>query len=200
MNIVAFKRDLCQRIMALDLENSNLLSHAQRELKILEQQVDKRDSPGALSMQEQMSTNLLELLAVFASHGHSGFSAKYATWAITKLFDFEPLAPLLGSADEWHEIDAYSEEGPCYQNKRHSSVFKDRDRAYQSGAIAFEEPNGQRYTNAAGRQTIVFPYAPMTLYVPVDAEGNCLDGWDKKGDHPNWNPHGTWKPKDEETN
>lgn len=197
MNYIAFKRDLCQRIMALELEKYNLLGHAQRELKILEQQADKRDSPGALAMQEQMSTNLLELLAVFASQGHSGFSAKYATWAITKLFDFEPLSPLLGSADEWREI-AYSEEGPCYQNKRYSSVFKDRKRAYQSVGVVFKEPSGSCYSSAASRQTVEFPYAPMVIYVDVDLEGNCLDGWDKKGDHPNWNPHGSWKPSSKE--
>lgn len=198
-NQIAFKRDLCQRIMAYDFEKSNVLAHAQRELAILESKVDvKNDSPGAVAMQKCMTNNLLEMLAVFATQGHSGMSASYATWAITQLLDYKPLTPIWGTEDEWMEIDRDMADGVCCQNRRHSSVFKDGHRAYQSGGVVFKEPNGSCYSSGASRQTVEFPYVPMVIYVDVDLEGNCLDGWDKKGDHPNWNPHGSWKPSSKE--
>ena len=198
-NQIAFKRDLCQRIMAYDFEKSNVLAHAQRELAILESKVDvKNDSPGAVAMQKCMTNNLLEMLAVFATQGHSGMSASYATRAITQLLDYKPLTPIWGTEDEWMEIGRDMVDGVCYQNRRHSSVFKDDHRAYQSGGVVFKEPNGSCYSSGASRQTVEFPYVPMVIYVDVDLEGNCLDGWDKKGDHPNWNPHGSWKPSSKE--
>ena len=198
-NQIAFKRDLCQRIMAYDFEKTNVLAYAQRELAILERNVDaKNDSPGALEMQRDMTKNLLEVLAVFATQGHSGMSAGYATWAITQLLDYKPLTPIWGTEDEWMEVDRDMAGGVCYQNRRHSSVFKDDRRAYQSGGVIFKEPNGSCYSSGASRQTVEFPYVPMVIYVDVDLEGNCLDGWDKKGDHPNWNPHGSWKSSSKE--
>ena len=198
-NQIAFKRDLCQRIMAYDFEKSNVLAHAQRELAILERNVDaKNDSPGALEMQRDMTKNLLEMLAVFATQGHSGTSASYTMWVIAQLLDYVPLTPIWGTEDEWMEIDRFTAFGVGYQNRRHSTVFKDDRRAYQSGGVVFKEPNGSCYSNGASRQTVEFPYVPRVIYVDVDLEGNCLDGWDKKGDHPNWNPHGYWKPSSKE--
>lgn len=198
-NQIAFKRDLCQRIMAYDFEKTNVLKYAQRELEILERNVDvKKDSPGALEMQKCMTNNLLEILAVFATQGHSGMSASYATWAVTQLLDYKPLTPIWGTEDEWMVVARDMVDGVCYQNRRHSSVFKDDHRSYQSGGVVFKEPNGCCYLSGASRQTIEFPYAPMVIYVEVDLEGNCLDGWNKKGDHPNWNPHGSWKPSSKE--
>ena len=191
-NQIAFKRELCQRIMAYDFEESNVLVHAIRELEILERQVI--DDPRALYMQKCRTNDILGMLAVFTTQGHSGTSAAYAEWALTRLMGLKPLTAILGTEDEWMEInDGY------YQNKRFSSVFKDNHRAYHSDGVVFKEPKGGYYTSKASRQTVEFPYFPKVIYLEVDKEGNCLDGWDKKGDHPNWNPHGSWKPSEEKT-
>lgn len=144
---------LCYRI--LSAKPGNLMAHAQRELP----------KPDGDEMQEQMNRSLLELVLVFSTHGHSGFSASYATSRLEKLLRFEPLGPLTGEPDEW--ID----HGECMQNTRCGTVFKQPDRfngqAYDIDARIFREPNGACYTNWDSMVPITFPYTPTREYIDV---------------------------------
>jgi len=116
-----------------------------------------------------MDIEVRELLHVFASQGHSGFSAAITAELVGKLLRFEPIGPLTGEPDEWHEV------GPgVFQNRRCGRVFKQADRfngqAYDLDGIVWEEPDGGRFTNSESLVPVVFPYTPRTEYRPRPAE------------------------------
>lgn len=164
---------LCWRILRADA--GNLLAHANRELP----HVGKDD------MGMQMADNLRELVLVFGTQGHSGFSASYARQALDKLLRFEPLAPITGAPEEWEEVFSGG-----FQNKRCGRLFMDRERfegaPYDIDAVVFREPDGACFTGRGSAQVITFPYTPRTVYVDVDQDGNPLDGWNREGVCPAW--------------
>ncbi len=147
---------LCWRV--LRAKPGNLFAHADRELP----------KPNGDDMQELMNQQLRELILVFSTHGHSGFSASYARGALDKLLAYEPLRPLTGEPDEWNEV------GPgVFQNNRCSRVFKDASQfdgqAYDIDAVVFREPSGACFTSRDSRKVVTFPYWPKTEYVDVPA-------------------------------
>ena len=117
-------------------------------------------------MQKLMCKQVLELLDLFSSHGHSGFSAPSAINMFKLLASFEPLKPLTGEEWEWTEVS----EG-VFQNKRCSHVFKDKDRfngnAYDIEGKIFREPNGACFANKDSCVEITFPYTPTSIFVDV---------------------------------
>lgn len=134
-------------------------------------------------MQEHMCNDLLELLDVFASQGHSGFSSGYALSLFTKLAKFDPIMPLTGEDWEWNKVNP-----GVYQNIRCSHVFKQWDRfngqAYDIDGKIFWEwcerelnedepgyPGTTKYqsffTNSDSYVPITFPYTPMKEYVEI---------------------------------
>lgn len=147
---------LCWRILRAD--TGNLFSHADRELP----------KPKGDEMQAMMNQNLRELVLVFGTQGHSGFSASYARHALGKLLAYEPLGPLTGEPNEWHEVG----DG-ILQNRRCGRVFKDPDvfdgQAYDIDAVVFREPNGSCFTSRDSRKIVTFPYTPETVYVDAPA-------------------------------
>ena len=143
----------------------SLLAHAENELKAI----------GMLGsgdeMNEAMSSNVLDLLKVFSEQGHSGFSASYAAGLFEKLVRFQPLAPLTGADDEWHDVSEASGK-PMWQNIRASHVFKGGDgRAYDIDAVSYREPSGSQFTRGGARDYITFPYTPSRKVIKVDFEG-----------------------------
>lgn len=156
MRTLASRLALCWRI--LRAEPDNLMAHAERELP----------PPGRDEMQALMNTQLKELVLVFSTHGHSGFSASWARQSLDKLLAHEPLRPLTGEPDEWMDVS----DG-VFQNKRCSRVFKQADRfngqAYDIDGRVFREPSGACYTNRDSFVPVAFPYWPKTEY--VDAPG-----------------------------
>ena len=153
---------LCWRI--LRAKPSNLLTHAERELP-----------HGDDEMQRLMNDQLKEMVLVFSTHGHSGFSSGYAIQMLGLLLKYKPIGPLTGEPDEWNEVG----DG-VFQNRRCSTVFKSADRfegqAYNIDGKVFREPSGACYTNGESRVPVTFPYTPSTEYVDVpepDPEGGA---------------------------
>jgi hypothetical protein len=147
------KLGLCVRI--LRAKPCNLYRHAERELPATGDE-----------MHDSMSQDLREIVLVFGTQGHSGFSAGYARHALEKLLAFEPLLPLTGDDDEWVTLD-YDGDMQA-QNKRCSHVFKRRDgTAYDSEGIVFEDEDGSCFTSGGSRVDITFPYTPKRTYVKV---------------------------------
>ena len=130
-------------------------------------------------IQESICKDMLELLSVFSSQGHSGFSANYLMNCFEKLARFEPIVPLTGEDWEWNDTGDYGYGDRIYQNKRCSRVFKQEDRfdgqAYDVGGKVFIEhgydDNGEEttysYTNGDSAVPITFPYTPKTEYIDV---------------------------------
>jgi hypothetical protein len=135
------------------------------------------------SMQEMMCEQVIDLLQLFSSHGHSGSTAPYAIELFSKLAEYKPLGPLTGEDWEWTELDYDSDVK--YQNKRCGGVFKRTDGSayYIDGKVFWEwcerqlDPDEEGYpglhmfksyfTNRDSRVDITFPYTPETEYVEV---------------------------------
>lgn len=114
--------------------------------------------------------NVLDLVRVFSTQGHSGFSAPFAISMFKTAASFEPLGPLTGADSEW--FDHGFSDGTRYQNKRCGHVFKGDDGiAYDIDAVVFEEPDGSRFTSYHSRMPVTFPYTPRSVVaqVPEDA-------------------------------
>lgn len=148
---------LCWRI--LRSEPGQLLAHTERELL----------PAGDDTMQAMMNDSLREMVLVFGTQGHSGFSASYARQSLALLLAFNPLRPLTGDDDEWfvHDMDG------CYaQNIRCGHVFKRKDgTAHDIYGKVFREPSGVRFTSKDSVVEVTFPYTPTTVYVDVDDSG-----------------------------
>jgi len=144
---------LCWRI--LRCKPGNLMKHAEMELP----------KPKGDDMQALMNQQIKEMILVFSTHGHSGFSAAYASHMLKDLLDYKPLGPLTGEPDEWAE---YAQGR--FQNKRCSHVFKDEDGCYDSEGRIFREPNGSCYQSRDSRVPVTFPYTPTKVYVDVEPE------------------------------
>lgn len=130
-----------------------MVEHAREELKYL-----RGEEPD--EMQDLIERNIIEIVDTFAKQGHSGSSAAYCIPIINKLLKQEPISPLTGSEDEWTEIG----EG-VFQNKRFSSVFKDKDRfngePYWIEGKIFSDDGGESwFTNSNSFVVIKFPFLP----------------------------------------
>jgi len=90
---------------------------------------------------------------------------------VYQLCNFETLAPLLGSDDEW---DAVSRT--LWQNVRCPRVFKDLSSgAYDTRAIVFVNEKDQMFTKQPqSRRAVTFPYSPQTEYVRVRTGSNLV--------------------------
>lgn len=95
------------------LTHSNIMRHAVKEL-------DLAGYKGAKNNPNQwMREQVLETLAVFASHGNSGFSAPFEINLFKKLASWDVIKGLNFTDDEWDKT--YSDS---IQNKRNSAFFK----------------------------------------------------------------------------
>lgn len=133
---------------------SNLIDHAKRELETYGLGSPEADYGGALA------TDVLALITLFASQGHSGGSAGRVSSLFNKLSRFEPLGPLTGGDDEWMSMDGVSINIRCSRVIRTNGVAKDIQ------GIVWEEPNGSRYTNLHSHTAVTFPYTPTTVVKP----------------------------------
>ena len=70
-----------------------------------------------------MYQQVIEAVAVFASHGNSGSSAPWEINLVQRLCDWDIISPLKFTDDEWCQI---SSDGTC-QNRRKGDVFKEPD-------------------------------------------------------------------------
>lgn len=143
-------------IIQKDSKDSNLVRHAERELRLAGLFEPDSDYGGALG------PAILNLVREFSSEGHSGASAAVAIKIFQKVANFEPLTPLTGEPDEWNEVGTN-----LFQNKRCSHVFKEGNHTYDSEGRIFRESNGSCHMTSNSRVDITFPYTPHTEYIDV---------------------------------
>ena len=146
-----------------------LKSHAIAEFRTVGQL--KEDGEYCDESQEIMCKDILELLDVFASQGHSVATAPYAIGIFSKLAGYENLSPLTGDDCEWREV-----RENAFQNKRCSAIFKEPEvfngQPYHLDSVVFWEwyrdSEGEMskayFTSKESRQPIAFPYVPQTTY------------------------------------
>lgn len=127
---------------------SNLVDYAKDELKRIGM-IDSGDPYNDFATKA-----ILDLIELFASQSHSGFTASYVENAFHRLSMFKPLSPLTGKDDEWNDVG----DG-LFQNKRYFSVFKDKDGiAYNSCGKIFTDDGEIWYESKDSRVDVTFPY------------------------------------------
>lgn len=125
-------------------------------------------------MQAAICSNVLDMLCVFSSEGHSGFSASYTLGVFNKVARFNPITPLTGADNEWNDVGE-----DIYQNRICSAVFKKgkEGQAYWLDYYIFRDEDGCCFTSSRSRQFISFPWMPTeSRYIDVarDGEGNTV--------------------------
>lgn len=128
---------------------SNLVDYAKDELK----RIGMIDSGEPYN--DMAANAILELIEMFSSQRHSGFSASYAIEAFSRLAKFKPLSPLTGEDDEWCNVTE-----DLLQNKRYSAVFKNKEsgNAYNIEGKVFTDDGETWYTSRESRVDVTFPY------------------------------------------
>lgn len=108
-----------------------------------------------------MNKAVLEVLQTLVNQNHSGMSAPIVIKLVDRLWAWKPLTPLTGEDDEWKES-----HGSVLQNKRYSSVFKNKEtgEAYDIEGRIFAEPDGVTFTCRESRVSVEFPYMPPDKY------------------------------------
>ena len=146
---------------------SNLLDYAKEELN----RIGMIDSGEPYN--DAVTKAILDLIELFASQGHSGFTASYTVNVFKRLAMYEPLTALTGEDSEWNEI-----EPGRYQNKRYSAVFKEKDgKAYNIHGKIFTDDGGETwYSSKDSRIEINFPYI-----VPNEPEKVYLNKAEREG-------------------
>lgn len=92
-------------------EESNLVAHARRELRIVGEDQDVIDG-------------VCRVVQAFADMGHSGGSAHFTALYLDKLLRYQPLSDLTDEPAEW--IDRHAEgmtTSPLWQSVRNSEAF-----------------------------------------------------------------------------
>lgn len=118
-----------KKVLAKVIRESNICKHAIKELKIAGY------GNGEGGPKDWMYQQVIEAVAVFASHGNSGSSAPWEINLVQRLCDWDIISPLKFTDDEWCQI---SSDGTC-QNRRKGDVFKEPD-----GSIHYNEAFNKR--------------------------------------------------------
>lgn len=138
---------------------AGIIDYANQELDLyfpVREDEDELDK----TIRERMRANVMQLIETFESQGHSGFSASAVLQMFDRLAHYKPITSLTGADDEWEDVD----EG-TFQNKRCSSVFKDKETgmAYDINGKVFSDDGGKTYhMTAESKNYISFPYNPPT--------------------------------------
>lgn len=149
---------------------SNLVDYAKEELK----RIGMIDS--GVAYNDLAGKAILDLIGLFASQGHTGFTAPYVASTFHRLAMFKPLSPLTGEDDEWNELRDGS-----FQNKRYSAVFKKKDgTAYDIEGKVFTDDGELWYKCRDSRVDVTFPYAvpDKPEYVYRNKENNVSSATD----------------------
>lgn len=134
------------------IAHSNICRHAKAELK--HAGYSKREG----EPNDWIYKQVMEAVAVFASHGNSGSSAPFEINLVQKLCNWDIINPLRFTNDEWRQI---KEDGTC-QNVRKGDVFK--------------EPNGDIYYNSAFTKRPIKRYSYFTKQWTTNKYPVCRSG------------------------
>ena len=134
-----------------------LINYAKQELDLINMREDGDE------MDRKMRHDVIELVKLFASQGHSGMSASVCIHAFGKIASLEPLSPLQGTEDEWDEP-----RSGMSQNKRYSCVFRREEdgSCWNIRGKVFIGTDGVPFTSKDSVKYIEeFPYTPEVEYV-----------------------------------
>lgn len=103
---------------------TNLTEHARHELH-LAHMFGKESSYGGM-----IGDDVMQLVELFASQGHSGGSAAITLQLFCLVANFKPLTELTDANDEWNDVSEMSRR-PMWQSRRRPDAFSmDAGRTY----------------------------------------------------------------------
>jgi hypothetical protein len=104
---------------------SGLVNHAIRELELIGYKIDEdiTEINSDDDYDTMVAKCIVDLIKMFASQGHSGFTAPYTIDAFTKLAKHQNLTPINMTPDEWMDVSGYGDGTPLWQNKRNVALF-----------------------------------------------------------------------------
>ena len=151
---------------------AGLVEFAEGELNLLLKSCKDSES---LKTQKAVNDDILDIIKLFSSQGHSGFSAGYSLNILKRLLDYKPLSAITGDEDEWEQLN-YSPD-LAYQNKRCTSLFRDEDgKVYHVEASIFSDDNGHTWYNCKeSREYVELPYE-----VPAKPECVIIDNMQER--------------------
>ena len=151
---------------------AGLVEFAEGELNLLLKSCKDSES---LKTQKAVNDDILDIIKLFSSQGHSGFSAGYSLNILKRLLDYKPLSAITGDEDEWVQLN-YSPD-LAYQSKRCPSIFRDADgKVYNVEAKVFSDDNGHTWFNCKdSREYIELPYE-----VPAKPEYVIIDNKEER--------------------
>lgn len=151
---------------------AGLVEFAEGELNLLLKSCKDSES---LKTQKAINDDILDIIKLFSSQGHSGFSAGYSLNILKRLLDYKPLSAITGDEDEWEQLN-YSPD-LAYQNKRCPSLFRDADgKVYNVEARIFSDDNGHTWYNCKeSREYVELPYE-----VPAKPECIIIDNMQER--------------------
>jgi hypothetical protein len=151
----------------------NMNDWAKKELDIVLEKARTNDGEDGLEMQTMMNNQVMEIVELFCTHEHSGFSSGVAIGMLVRLLDYKPLTAITGSDDEWGPID--KSWGNTQQNKRCSAIFrKNEDNAtanYMYSKIFSDNGGHSWFTNDKSSGQAIFPFV-----VPNKSQKVYLNG------------------------
>lgn len=122
---------------------SNLTQHAETELRLAGLYDKDSDYDGMLA------PAVMDMIYVFASDGHSGFSAMRTLDLFDTLARYKTLTPLTSNPGEWMEVTC-GQEKRQWQNRRDSRCFSDDGGKtwynYEDCSFLVETKFGGRFT------------------------------------------------------
>lgn len=142
-----------------------LMEHAERELKALDFYTSDDE------VIKQLKEDIIDLITVFTFQNHNKESAFIVSSMFNDLVNMKRLCSLQGTEEEWEDISSTNDGKPLFQNKRHSTVFKNDKIAYQLDGIVFVNPDGTTYTTENSVVVIPkFPYEPNRQIIKVNQQ------------------------------
>ena len=128
-------------------EESNLVAHARRELRIIGEDPDT-------------IRGLCRVVQAFADMGHSGGSAHFASLYLDKLLRYKPLSDLTDDPGEW--IDRHAEgltNSPLWQSRRNPEAFS-TDGGTTYYLLSEQEASGDLATTPLHRSKVMATAEP----------------------------------------
>lgn len=144
-----------------ETEDSNLVRHAEREMRLAGLYDDDADYGGMIP------EAVLNVVRTFAADGHSGGSAMIVMHILEKVLRFEPLTPITSDPEQWNAVADLDDGGEMWQSKRDPRLFSD------DGALTWYSVDEQprRYYSEQ------FPHGDDEHSVTFDDDGLILANW-----------------------
>ena len=166
-------------------ENSNMYKWAKSELDRLIVGCEEKEGKDGLTMQNLITKDILDIIKIFCSQGHSGTSASYLIGKVTRLMDWKPITPLTGDDDEWGQVQSWDKGDNSQQNIRCSAVFRrnfDNSTAYYLYGRVYLDNGGHTWFTGNHKDGVVKSSIPVTFpfYVPDKSEYIYLNGEDSE--------------------